>query len=381
MTHLRPHLRRLGPAMLVVVGGMIVGVAVFVVSGVYNVAARSEHWSITNWMLTVVRDRSIAMAAIGISVPNLVDDDLADLGAEHYRGACANCHGVPGRGPGPVNQSMLPFPPDLASAYEDYNSKELFWIIYNGLKFTGMPSWPGDGRKDEVWSLVAFLDRLRREGVDSYTGREPPVVLPLELEAAGIAAEPLGNCVRCHGDAQSPPVSNLVPRLGGQSEAYLIRAIENYWDGSRQSGIMEPIAHQMSTEETAALARYYASLSPAGAGASEDPAAVVRGKRIVTDGLPERGIPACSSCHRDNRDNRDKGGKGNPQFPKLAGQSAAYLSGQLELWRKGLRDRSGYGAIMAVIAKRLTDAQARDVSAFYASQSPEPHPEPELPIP
>jgi cytochrome c553 len=348
---------------------MSAGGAIFIVSGVYNVAARHEHWSITNWLLIVVRDRSIATAASGISVPDLMDDNLADLGAEHYRGACASCHGVPGQGPGPVYQNMLPAPPDLISAYEDYNSKELFWIIYNGLKFTGMPAWPGDGRRDEVWALVAFLDLLRREGADSYTAKEQPPVLPRELEAAGVAAQLFESCVRCHGDARTPPVSDRVPRLHGQSEAYLKRAIEDYLRGARESGIMEPIAQQMSLEETSALARYYASLPQLHAEVSEDPAGVERGRQIATDGLPESGVPACSSCHKED----------NPQFPNLAGQSAAYLRGQLDVLRKGLRDRSGYGAIMTVVAKRLNDAQVQDVSAFYASQHPGLHPESEVP--
>jgi cytochrome c553 len=369
--HRLMRLRRLGPAILVVVGALIVGATVFIVSGIYNVAARVEHWGITNWLLTVVRDRSIATAAYGISVPDLADDGLANLGAEHYRGGCASCHGVPGRGPGPINQNMLPFPPDLAYAYEGYNSKELFWIIYNGLKFTGMPAWSGYGRKDEVWSLVAFLDRLRRKGADSYIDSEPSWVLPMELEVAGVAVEPLENCVRCHGNAQHPPVSDLVPRLAGQSQPYLIRAIENYWEGTRESGIMEPIAHKMSVAETLALARYYSSLSPPQVTASQDPAAVMRGKKIARHGLPKAGIPPCSGCHRGD----------NPQFPELAGQSAAYLRGQLALWQKGLRDQSAYGAIMAVIANRLNEAQIHDVTAYYASQPASLRPESEMPAP
>ncbi|SFO36229.1 c-type cytochrome [Nitrosospira briensis] len=368
--HRSERLRRLGSALLVVVGTLSVGGAIFVVSGVYNVAASRDHLSITNWLLTVVRDRSIAAASSGISVPDLVDNNLADLGAEHYRGACAACHGVPGQGTRVVYQNMLPAPPDLISAYEDYNSRELFWIIYNGLKFTGMPAWPGDGRSDEVWTLVAFLDRLRREGADSYTQSERSRVLPMKLEVAGVAIQPLENCVRCHGDAQSPPVSDHVPRLHGQSEAYLTRAIENYSDGIRESGIMEPIALEMSTEETAALARYYASLPSLSIVASEDLKAVVRGRRIATEGLAEGGIPPCSSCHKGD----------NAQFPRLAGQSATYLRGQLELWRRGLRDRSGYGAIMAVVANRLNDAQIHDVTAFYASQPAELDRESEAPI-
>lgn len=370
LARLRAHLRQGIPALLIVAAGLFVGATVFVLSGVYNVAARSPHWSITNWLLIVVRDRAIATSAFGVRVPDLADESLADLGAEHYRGACATCHGVPGQGAGPVYRSMLPAPPDLITARDDYTSAELFRIIYDGLKFTGMPAWAGEGRSDEVWSLVAFLDRLGREGARRYANSERPPLLPPELEAAGVANPPLENCVRCHGDARVLPLNDRVPRLHGQSEAYLIRSIENYLDGTRPSGIMAPIAHGMSEEESSTLARYYANLpvpwdesrDEARTGGAEDqnPEAVSRGRRIARDGVIRRGIPACSSCH----------GGVNPQFPKLAGQSATYLRGQLELWRNGLRDRSGYGAIMAVIARRLDDAQMRDVTAFYASLPP-----------
>lgn len=373
LKRLLTRLRQGVPALLIVGGAGLVGAAIFIVSGVYNVSARSPHWSITNWLLIAVRDRSIATSAYGISVPDLLDEGLADLGAEHYRGACATCHGVPGQVTGPVNRSMLPPPPDLITAYDDYTSAELFWIIYNGLKFTGMPAWAGEGRSDEVWSLVAFLDRLGREGGKRYADSERSPLLPPELEAAGVAAPPLENCARCHGDARSLPLNDRVPRIHGQSEAYLIRSIENYRDGTRQSGIMAPIAHGMSEEESLALARYYAKLpaTRVGAEAAEDAEAAARGRKIAMAGLAEKGIPACSSCH----------GGDNPQFPRLAGQSAAYLRGQLELWQNGQRDRSGYGAIMAVIARRLSDAQVRDVSTFFASQRPGPRSGLKPPVP
>ena len=95
------RLRRLGPAILVVVGALSAGGAIFILSGVYNVAARHEHWAITNWLLIVVRDRSIATAASSISVPALMDDNLANRGAEHNRGAFASSQGFTGQSPRP----------------------------------------------------------------------------------------------------------------------------------------------------------------------------------------------------------------------------------------------------------------------------------------
>ena len=54
---------------------------------------------------------------------------------------------------------MLPVPPDLGAAVPTWQPNELFWIVKNGLKYTGMPGWAAQGRDDEVWAVVAFLQR------------------------------------------------------------------------------------------------------------------------------------------------------------------------------------------------------------------------------
>jgi cytochrome c553 len=117
----------------------------------------------------------------------------------------------------------------------------------------------------------------------------------------------------------------------------------------------------MTDEETRALVAYYAGLDPVIRNGDADEATLERGARIATAGLPETGVPACLSCHS---------GGASPLFPVLAGQSARYLDGQLQIWREGLRDRTGYGAIMAEIARRLTGAEAHDVAAWFAAQAP-----------
>ncbi|WP_319381254.1 cytochrome c [Thiomicrorhabdus sp.] len=68
----------------------------------------------------------------------------------------------------------------------------------------------------------------------------------------------------------------------------------------------------------------------------------------------------CVGCH---------GADGNsvvPNFPKLAGQHASYLEKQLKDFRDGFRK----DATMAAFAKGLTDAEIKELSAFYAAQAP-----------
>ncbi|GHA38728.1 cytochrome c [Devosia pacifica] len=351
--------QRIGVASLFVAGALFLGGIVFILSGIYNIGAAREHWSATNFIITILRDRSISVASNGVEVPNLNDSDLYLLGAQLYDGGCNTCHGVPGRQLNPVYRNMLPQPPDLSGAFSDYSARELFWIVNNGLKYTGMPAWPGEGRSDEVWSVVAHLAKLHELGPDNEPRQEP--TLPVGKDIAGLGTLPLENCVRCHGDGKTGTVSALVPQLQNLSLPYLVRALEEYRAGTRSSGIMEPIAYEMTDAEIERLTRYYADLPSVQSPAAASPALLERGREIAEQGIPEQDLPRCSSCHNGT----------DPQIPRLENQSARYLDNQLNLWREtSYRDTLPYGSLMANIGKRMTQDDARAVSAWYASLPP-----------
>ncbi|WEJ18343.1 hypothetical protein N0Q91_30665 (plasmid) [Sinorhizobium sp. K101] len=69
-------------AKIVGVGAVLLVTAgvVFVWSGVYNVAASKDHLRITTWILTLIRERSIANRSFTIEVPPLDDDGMIRLG-------------------------------------------------------------------------------------------------------------------------------------------------------------------------------------------------------------------------------------------------------------------------------------------------------------
>lgn len=349
--------QRLGLAILFVVGVFVVGAAVFVWTGYYNISAKSKHWDFVTEILETVRDQSIRTRSGGIAVPDLDDADMIALGREHFRGGCASCHGLPSEERNPIAIAMLPNPPDVRYANERYDARALFWLIDNGIKYTGMPSWPADDRQDEVWPVVAYLLDLHRRS-------ETPTPIP-DSSSDGVAVDDFGfhtlpECSRCHGDADNRPASALVPDLAGQPAPYIERALREYRAGTRPSGYMMPAAYSLSDTEIAELAAYYAEIAPREAEFEEDTAQTARGGEIALVGVPPNHVPACTSCH----------GNGNSQFPRLAGQSARYLVGQLELWQRGGRDLTGHGEIMSVIAERLTPEQISDVSAYFASLAP-----------
>jgi mono/diheme cytochrome c family protein len=136
------------------IGGLVllaVGALLFAWSGLYSVAASRGHWAPVRWFLTFAMQNSVETHAPETPVPPLSDPGLVQLGAAHYYGGCAPCHGAPGDPGSPVVNRMLPDPPPLAGAAHEWTANELFWIVKNGIKYTGMPAWPAEERADEVW--------------------------------------------------------------------------------------------------------------------------------------------------------------------------------------------------------------------------------------
>jgi Cytochrome C oxidase, cbb3-type, subunit III len=60
----------------------------------------------------------------------------------------------------PVGKGPNPEPPYLLDTIGGWSSSELFWIIKNGIKMTGMASFGAVHKDDEIWNLVAFVQRL-----------------------------------------------------------------------------------------------------------------------------------------------------------------------------------------------------------------------------
>jgi cytochrome c553 len=331
-------------------GAAALGAAI-VLSGVYNVAASVEHIPITDRLLKLVLRRSVDTHSAGIEVPGLDDPGLARLGARHFAAGCEPCHAGPGIAQSPVAAAMYPAPPALGDRVADWEAKELFWIVRHGFKFTGMPQWPGDGRDDEVWPVVAFLHRLPGMSPGEYaelTGREG-------------AQTPAAGCALCHGDAGQAPVADPAPALQGQNQAYLVRALAEYAAGTRQSGMMEAIAAGLSPVERERLARDFAAMPPPAVrdDPQRDSGAIERGAVIAAQGVARQNVPPCLACHS---------GRKSPQFPRLEGLSAGYIGNQLRLFRDGGRGGTPYGSIMAPIAGRLTDQQIVDVAAYFAGR-------------
>lgn len=84
------------------------GAFVFAWSGLYNVAASRPHFAITYWLLEFTLRRSVETHSIMTARPSLDDPNLMRLGAGHFAGGCAPCHGAPGEAGNPGSSENLP---------------------------------------------------------------------------------------------------------------------------------------------------------------------------------------------------------------------------------------------------------------------------------
>lgn len=86
----------------------------------------------------------------------------------HFADHCAICHSNDGSGDAMIGQGLYPKPPDLRQPRtQNLSDGELFWIIENGVRFTGMPAFGGahDSQNDS-WKLVLFIRHLPQLAAD-----------------------------------------------------------------------------------------------------------------------------------------------------------------------------------------------------------------------
>ncbi|MFQ3323168.1 MAG: cytochrome c553 [Pseudomonadales bacterium] len=169
-------------------------------------------------------------------------------------------------------------------------------------------------------------------------------------------------CGACHGADGNSAVPSF-PKLAGQGEKYLIKQMNDIHEGRRVVLTMAGVLDNMSQQDIADIAAYYASQTGTIGQAKAD--LVELGERIYRAGNSEIGIAACTACHSPT-------GAGNAPagFPKLGGQHAEYIEAQLKAFRTGAeepekgRANDGETRIMRDIVSRMSDLEMRAVASY-----------------
>ncbi|MEL6347941.1 MAG: c-type cytochrome [Myxococcota bacterium] len=185
-------------------------------------------------------------------------------------------------------------------------------------------------------------------------------------------------CAGCHGengagDADFGRFARWgTPDLRGQSPKYLREQMLAYRSGARSHHEMAPLAQHLDLQRIDELVMYYAALPAPTPLAESAPGwfsrwfsrdALDRGKAIAEQGLTERGVPACASCHGE------KGVGIGDTFPRLAGQNEEYIQAAFQQMVDGKRNTPS-AAAMAGPATALSSDEIEAVARYYAGFVP-----------
>jgi mono/diheme cytochrome c family protein len=144
------------------------GAALWWISG-RGYSARATPSALEAEIAERVRGLAIPRGAKDKTNPVRITADSVHMGLEHFADHCAICHGNDGRGQTTIGQGLYPKPPDLTDAdAQGLTDGELYYIIVNGIRFTGMPGF-GEDQPEETWHVVNFMRHL-------------PKITPAELQ-------------------------------------------------------------------------------------------------------------------------------------------------------------------------------------------------------
>jgi mono/diheme cytochrome c family protein len=116
-------------------------------------------------LANAAKDVTIPLEAGKMKNPLPETDEVISQGQEVFLGSCAQCHGADAHGDTNIGRNMSPPAMDLSSAHvQHWSDAELFWIIQNGVRLTGMPSWKSTISDNETWKLARFIHNLPRLG-------------------------------------------------------------------------------------------------------------------------------------------------------------------------------------------------------------------------
>jgi mono/diheme cytochrome c family protein len=147
--------------------GVVAGFG-YVKSGIYNVGASKPHTTFTEWVTHETMIHSVRSHAKGIVAPATASADAVVRGFCTYETHCVACHGAAGVPRRRWVSGLEPAPPYLLDAADRWRPRELFWIVRNGIKMTGMPSWRDSLTDRQIWDVVAWLEASRQLPPQTY---------------------------------------------------------------------------------------------------------------------------------------------------------------------------------------------------------------------
>jgi cytochrome c553 len=190
-----------------------------------------------------------------------------------------------------------------------------------------------------------------------------PAAVPAAVQ--NTMAQRMQACVSCHGREGRATNQGYFPRIAGKPAGYLYNQLQNFKSGLRRYEAMNHLVQHMSDDYLQDIATYFSDLDlpyPPAQVARLTPAEQRLAENLVLQGAPERGIPACASCHGQQMAGM------LPAMPGLLTLPADYLAAQMGAWRTGQRKAKAPDC-MADVAKRLAPEEISAVARWLSAQT------------
>ena len=196
-------------------------------------------------------------------------------------------------------------------------------------------------------------------------------IAPQDFSSELAPKKRIAKCLACHGEHAGgdidfgPDVHFGTPALRGMAQDYLKQSLIDYKTGSRPHEEMQIIAAMLDEETIDFMARTFAAYPAPASKAPGELAKLAKedrrfqkGQSIAQEGVPEKEVPACMSCHSAS-------GEGAADLgPRLAGQNSLYVRQQFTVYSDGTR-RTGQAEIMQPIAAGLSAEEIEAVAHYY----------------
>src|SRR3989449_8361 len=125
--------------------------------------AKKQPSKLETTLANMAKDVVIPIEATNLKNPLPASEEVIAQGQQAYMQSCALCHGADGHGRTELGRGMYPPAMDLTSPHvQNWTDAELFWIIQNGVRLTGMPSWASSISETDTWKLAHFVHQLPR---------------------------------------------------------------------------------------------------------------------------------------------------------------------------------------------------------------------------
>ena len=150
------------PTLLVVIAVLLTaGGWLYMRMAMNGFSARAEPSKTERMMALYARATAMPASAKGLKNPVHFSPEVQQEAMTHYADHCAVCHANNGSGQTMFGKGMYPKPPDLRlPRTQNMSDGELFYILENGIRMSGMPAFGAEGTAEDSWKLVLFIRHL-----------------------------------------------------------------------------------------------------------------------------------------------------------------------------------------------------------------------------